>query len=173
MSIEFKMDGLEGIEIKLKMLNGDIKIKGARTALRAASNVIKAQSVENAIQYDDIKSPTKIWKNIVVKSSAKSFMKTGEIMFRVGVMGGAKEYAKSRSNQRKGKTGTYNTGGDKSNPGGDTWYWRFVEFGVPGRGIAGRSFLEKALREKTNAAITEFSRRFDKYIDRKIRAGVR
>jgi len=173
MSIEFKMDGLEGIEIKLKQLNGDIKIKGARTALQAASNVIKAQAVENAIQYDDINSPTKIWKNIVVKSSAKRFNATGEIMFRVGVMGGARRYARTKANRRKGKVGTYTTGGGTGNPGGDTWYWRFVEFGVPSRGIGGRSFLEKALKEKTNAAITEFSRRFDKYIDRKIRAGVK
>jgi len=173
MSVEFKLDGMNGIESKLKLLNGDVKIKGARTALRAASNIIKAEAVQNAIALDDPKSKTKIWKNIVVSASAKTFKSTGEIKFRVGVMGGAKEYARNKRNIRKGKTGKYNTGGDKGNPGGDTWYWRFVEFGVPSRGIGGRSFLERALREKTNASITEFAQKFNRYLDRKIKAGVK
>jgi HK97 gp10 family phage protein len=173
MAIEYKLEGMNGIELKLKLLNGDVKVKGARTALRAAADLIKVEAISNAQAVDDPKTGEQIWKNVVVRASTKRFKQTGETVFQVGIMGGAKQYAKTRRNIREGKTGTYYTGGDKGNPGGDTWYWRFVEFGVPKKGIAGRSFLEVAMRAKSSAAIMEFSRRFDKYIDRKIRQASR
>ncbi|WP_374987639.1 HK97-gp10 family putative phage morphogenesis protein, partial [Klebsiella pneumoniae] len=80
----------------------------------------------------------------MVSFSSKAFRRTGDPTFRVGVMGGARQYANTKANVRKGRAGkSYNTAGDKGNPGGDTWYWRFLEFGT--EHAAARPIIRPAL----------------------------
>ena len=88
---------------------------------------------------------------------------------RVGVRGGAMSYANTKENVRKGKIGKkYLTPGDKTNPGGDTWYWRLVEVGTSRS--AAKPFLRPALNNNVDGVqdgfVTDFKDQLDKEIAR-------
>lgn len=166
--IEFKVEGLDALVKKMEGLTYDIKYKGGRFALRKAAQVIRDEARRNAERIDDLSSPENISLNIVERWSGRRFRRTGDLMFRVGVLGGARKYANTRENVRKGRAGQfYSTGGDSGNPGGDTWYWRFLEFGTE-RSKA-RPFLRPAVDKSAGAALEEFVRQYDKALDRAIR----
>ena len=57
-------------------------------------------------------------------------------------------------------------GGDKTNPGGDTFYWRFIEFGT--QKIGARPIMRPALTDNVTTATTEFVTHFSKALDRAI-----
>jgi hypothetical protein len=93
------------------------------------------------------------------------------IMMRVGVRGGAKRYKDTKENRGRQRVGRkYATGGDKSNPGGDTWYWRFVEFGVPAHAIREKRPMLNALNQSAQAAtdkiVTVLKHEVDVYVAR-------
>jgi len=127
-------------------LDDKIQKRIARNATRKGATVMRKAAVARAKSFDDPKTPERIWKNIVVQEATRSSKRVGGVYMRVGVRGGAKKYANTSANRRKGRTGkTYKTLGDKGNPGGDTWYWRFIEFGTSK--VGARSFLRKAMAE--------------------------
>jgi HK97 gp10 family phage protein len=135
---------------KLKELNEKIQKKSAAAAARAGMRVVRKAAVRNAQAIDDPDSPRSIAKNITVQNSPRQGRRAGGIVMRVGVRGGAKQYANTRENMRKQRVGkSYKTLGDATNPGGDTWYWRFIEFGTARQ--RARPFLQKALAD--NAGI--------------------
>ena len=87
-------------------------------------------------------------------------------MYRVGVRGGAKKYVDDKGNRRKGRVGkSYKVGGSKGNPGGDTFYWRFLELGAPGAGIAARPFMHTAMTQNAENTTTEVARVMVREID--------
>lgn len=93
-----------------------------RRSLRKGANVIRDAARNNAKRFDDPDTTDRIWKNITTQSGGSRLeRKLGGPAMRIGVMGGAKS--------KKGG-GTYQVGGSKENPGGDTWYWRLLEFGT-------------------------------------------
>lgn len=123
-------------------------VRAARLAMRVALNAAKA----SARGFDDPVSAERIWRNIAIQNSARAGKRIGGVVMRLGVMGGAKSYANTRQNRRQGRVGrTYKTGGSKGNPGGDTWYWRFLELGT--RRTSAQAFLVPALQE--NAQLIE------------------
>ncbi|MEF5353596.1 HK97-gp10 family putative phage morphogenesis protein, partial [Escherichia coli] len=129
--VEVNLTGLDSVLGKLDAVSQVTRDKSGRAALRKAANVIRDRARNNAARVDDPLTKEAIYKNIVVSFSSKAFRRTGDPTFRVGVMGGARQYANTKANVRKGRAGkSYNTAGDKGNPGGDTWYWRFLEFGT-------------------------------------------
>jgi HK97 gp10 family phage protein len=86
---------------------------------------------------------------------------------RIGVLGGARNLADNRANRRKGVAGKkVATEGSSSNPGGDTWYWRLVEFGAST--VAAHPFMRPALANNvervTDTIATELSNELDKLI---------
>ncbi len=142
--------------------------KGGRFALRKAAQVIQRQAIENARRVDDPATAESIEKNIAVRWSGRRFKRTGDLMFRVGVLGGARQYANTKQNRRVGRVGnTYATSGDKSNPGGDTWYWRFLEFGTAR--TRAQPFLRPAAQEAAGKAVDEFVTQYNKAIERALR----
>lgn len=117
-------------------------VRAARKAMRVALNSAKAA----ARGLDDPESAEKIWRNLAIQNSPKQGRREGGVVMRLGVRGGAKRYADTRENRRKGRVGgTYKTLGSKGNPGGDTWYWRFLELGT--ERMTEREFLQPALKE--------------------------
>lgn len=123
-------------------------VRASRKAMRVALNAARAA----ARNLDDPDSAERIWKNVAIRNSSRQGRQVGGVVMRLGVMGGAKSYAKTRENVRKGRVGkTYRTGGSKGNPGGDTWYWRFLELGT--RRADAKEFLQPALSE--NATMIE------------------
>ena len=78
----------------------------------------------------------------------------------------------ARVDVRKGRAGkSYNTAGDKGNPGGDTWYWRFLEFGT--EHMAARPILRPAMNGVDTDVINIFAVELEKAIDRAVRSAAK
>lgn len=165
---EFEIQGLDEVLRKLKAVKTDVKMKGARFAGRKSANLIQRAAIRNAAKINDPATAEEIAKNVSVRFSSKTFRRTGDVEFRIGILGGARQYAQTRANVRKGRAGkSYNTAGDRSNPGGDTWYWRFQEFGTSK--APARPFMRPALEENIGPATDEFTRQFSGWLDRYFR----
>lgn len=167
-NVRFKIDGLASLKGKLAEISDDLKRKSGRAALRKAANVIVNKARANASNVDDPQTPENIAKNIVARWSNVTFRRTGNLAFRVGVLGGAISYADSPENRRKGRAGKmYLTLGNSQNPGGNTWYWRFLEFGT--EKARAQPFLRNAAESSIQEVITTFATEYEKGIDRAIR----
>lgn len=167
-SVEVSLTGLESLLGKMEAVSEVTRNKAGRFALRKAANIIRDRARSNASRVDDPLTKEAIHKNIVASFSSKQFRRTGDLAFRVGVMGGARQYANTKANVRKGRAGrTYKTAGDKGNPGGDTWYWRFLEFGT--EHASAKPVLRPAMNGVDNAVISVFAEEMEKAIDRAIR----
>lgn len=151
MDVQVKIDGLDEVERKLKSLPVKFGNRAMRRALRKGANLIRDAARTNARRVDDPQTPEVIAKNIVTQSMSRARERqAGAIGMRVGVLGGAKSYKKG---SRRGKEGTaYVTGGDKSNPGGDTFYWRFLEFGTSE--MKAQPFMRPAMASQASAVFT-------------------
>ena len=93
---------------------------------------------------DRPKTKNKIYTNVTMRPLGRN-RKRGIVVFRGGVVGGAKDYSKSGEFKGKGK----------DNRGGDTFYWRFLEHGFThtshgkkGAEIAGRKIFKKHLLQQ-------------------------
>lgn len=157
MSVEYKVTGMEELTAKLKTVRSDMQRKGGRYALRKAAQVLRDQARMNAARVDDPRTPEDIAKNVVERWDSRTFKKTGNLGFRVGVLGGAKGDAKA-SGEVKGK--------GKANPGGDTFYWRFLEFGTSH--MAARPFIRSAMN-RGQEAVGKFINEYGKALDRALR----
>lgn len=166
--LDFKLEGVDGLVAKLESVSYDVKRKGGRAALRKAAAVIAQRVKEGALRVNDAATPEDISKNITLRWNGRLFKSNGSLGFRVGVLGGARQYANTKANVRSGKAGTsYATGGSKANPGGDTWYWRFVEFGTSK--VAARPFMRPAMAQSIGEATDVFITEYGKAIDRAIK----
>lgn len=161
------LTGLDSLLRKMEAVKYDIKRKGGRAALRKGGQVVVNAAKQNAAAIDDPATASVIKYNIAMRWNGKLFKATGNLGFRIGVLGGAKEYANTKANVRAGVAGTsYTTGGDASNPGGDTWHWRHVEFGT--ERTPAQPILRPALSDNvglvTSTFITEYEKNLDKAI---------
>lgn len=163
--IRFDVSGLDGVKTKMAQLKSEANAKGGRAALRKAAAVLRAQAQSNARRLDDHETTEAIWKNIDIRWDSKAFRQDGQLGFRVGVLGGARQYGNTRENRRKRRAGqTYATAGSSSNPGGDTWYWRHVEMGTAK--VAARPFLRPVADQAGQKAVDTFAFEFNRALDR-------
>jgi HK97 gp10 family phage protein len=149
MSVEFKLEGLESVQEKLKRLGNARLIKNAaRRSMRKAMAIVRDAARANAKGIDDPETAEKIWKNIAI--AAGKTRNPNEVVMRVGVRGGA-----SFSNPNPPNTS-----------GGDTRHWRWIEFGsvhnppVP--------FMRPALQNNIQAVTNSFAENFNKEIDKEL-----
>ena len=134
MDVQVKVEGLDDIVRKLGLLPDRVGNRALRRALRKGANVIRDNARVNARALDDNLSREAIYKNIVTQGMGRRREKaTGGVGMRVGVLGGAK----------KG-------GGGAGNPGGDTFYWRFLEFGTSN--MKARPFMRQAIAQGADKA---------------------
>lgn len=72
---------------KLSKLDSNIQQNIANKAMRKGANVIKDAGVEKAKQFDDPKTPEKIWKSIKTKKRSRSTARKngGDLMYTVDV----------------------------------------------------------------------------------------
>ncbi len=161
-----EMQGLDEVIAKFQQLGKPRKVKNAATrSSRKAMNIVKKAAVQNAKSIDDKDTINRIWKNIITKPSKTKG--NDFVMMKVGVKGGAKKYPNTRPNRRKGVVGqTYETGGSSKNAGGDTWYWRFREYGSATN--SADPFLRPALNNNQAAVEAEFKRSFLEELDKEI-----
>lgn len=165
---EFELQGMESLLAKFDAIKQETKYKGGRAALRKAANFVADKAKQKAQTFDDPATAESIAKNIAVRWNTRRFKISGDLAFRIGILGGARQFANTKQNVRKQRVGqTYITGGDKSNPGGDTWYWRFLELGT--EKMAARPFLRPALKDNQGQVISIFAKEFEKAIDRAVK----
>lgn len=160
--IGFNLDGVPELNAKLAEVSEDVKFKGGRFALRKAANLVRDNARQQAARVDDPLTPEEIEKNIVVRWSGSTFRKTGNLHFRVGILGGAKGHAAASGEV---------SGQGAGNPGGDTYYWRFLEFGTAK--MPAQPFMRPALAESIGAVSSEFITQYKKAIDRAIKRAQR
>jgi HK97 gp10 family phage protein len=166
--IEFKLEGMEAVIRKMRALPVDVRKKGARFAGRKAANLVRQAAIQNATKIDDPQTREQIAKNVAVRFANRESRRSGDVVFRVGVLGGARQYANTKHNVRQRRVGkTYRTDGDWSNPGGDTFYWRFLEFGT--QKVAARPFMRPALEQNVGPVADEFARQMNGWLDRYFR----
>ncbi|MCP4064646.1 MAG: hypothetical protein GY740_15545 [Gammaproteobacteria bacterium] len=151
--VNYKFNGLPELLGKLDGLEYDLKRKGGRFALRRAAQVIRDQARSNADQVDDPRSPEKISENIVERWSGRTFRKTGNMMFRVGVMGGA--------------GGSADSSALEGNPGGDTRHWRQLEFG--NENMSAQPIFRPVPQQAGQQAVDVFANEYTKKIDRALK----
>lgn len=152
--IEAKVDNLDGVIEALRKFGKEAAKSGGpvKNALRKAALVIRDEAIQRAPEDSGA-----LKKNIVAQRDSKPGRSGAAERFRVGVKGGAKQYANTTKNQRAGRVGQeYKTGGS-------TFYWRFLEFGTEKR--APRPFLAPAFNAKAQEAIDTFAREVWKGIE--------
>lgn len=145
--IEAKLTGFDEIQKKLEPFTKNSlamrRILTRASRLSMADTRKKARA--NAKKLDRKSSPRKIWKNVATTVNSKHFLAKGYVVAKVGIRGGAK----------KGGTAA----------GGDTYYWRFLEFGTAK--MAARPFLRPAFDpEKIQA---EFAKNVDEAIAKEVK----
>ena len=153
------MTGLDDLNKKIEALKYDASRKGGRFALRKAAQVVRDQARANALALNDPRTSEVIAKNITEKWGSKYNKTTGDLMFRIGVLGGARDYS-AYGEITTGKTAS-------ANPGGDTFYWRFVEFGT--EKLAARPFMRPAIENTSQKATDVFITQFNAALDRALR----
>ncbi len=177
---DFGLQGVDEIVAKFEEISIETRRKGGRSALRKAANLVRDAAVRNAQQIDDPATAEQIARNMVVRWSPKLHRRSGDLGFRVGVLGGARATSRDaqKSARRRRRQGVASledlgeiSGAGKANPGGDTWYWRLVEFGTSRTGA--KPFMRPALDQNVQAATDVFLKEFDKAIDRAIRRAKR
>lgn len=157
--IDFNIVGLEALRDKLKLLSEETQGRGGAAALRKASLVVVDAAKRNAERVDDPGTKEKISENIVTRKASKRRVAPGDIKYRVGVLGGARDYS---------AYGELSTGKSASeNPGGDTFYWRFLEFGT--EKMSAKPFMRGALAQNVSKATETFVREYIAYAERALK----
>jgi HK97 gp10 family phage protein len=158
-SVSFDIKGLDVLLGRLQAVSHDVKRKGGRAALRKAAQQVAENAKANALRIDDPRTAAAIYQNIALRWNGKRFKRTGDLAFRIGVLGGA------RIPKSKPK------GAEPGGPGGDTRYWAFVEFGTEGK--AAQPFMRPALAGRIAAVTDTFVTNYDKALQRAIRRAAR
>lgn len=151
--ITVTMTGVDDLVKKLEGLKYDVARKGGRFALRKAAQVVRNAARQNAFAIDDPTTAANISKNITERWSNKFNRQTGDLMFRVGIQGGAGGSAKASA-----LAGL---------PGGDTRHWRYVEFGT--EKTPAQPFFRKAMEANAQTATNVFIGEYSKAIDRALK----
>jgi HK97 gp10 family phage protein len=135
MDLSVKITGVDTLVDRLSTLPDKVQRREARRAARRGAIVFRDAIRRNVERLDDPRTPEKIWKNVAVQESRRQSKAAGGIVMRAGVMGGARKAAQK---------------GGKGLPGGDTFYWRFLEFGT--KKLRARPFMRPAFAQQTQAA---------------------
>ena len=148
MDLSVDIKGVKTIVDRLSTLPTKVQRREARRAASAGARVFRDAARRNAERLDDPQSREKIARNITIQQSRRQSKAAGGIVMRVGVMGGARKVKGSGA------------------PGGDTYYWRFIEFGAPGRNIRPRPFMRPAFDQNTQAATDAIATELSAGLDR-------
>jgi HK97 gp10 family phage protein len=133
---DVKVTASPGLIDRMSTLPEKLQRKGAVAAARQAMRLVVNAARAEARNIDDPETRENIAKNIISQNSPRSGRRIGGVAMRVGVRGGA-AFSKAREAQAAG------------NPGGYTWYWRFLELGA--ERVPREEFLLPALMRNAQA----------------------
>lgn len=148
--IEAKLEGADELILKLKEVSSDMQLKGGRFALRKAGKIVEDAVVAEAMKLNRESTREAIFRNVRMRFSPRAFKATGNLAFRIGFLGGALSRTKN-----------------EANPGGDTWYWRLLEFGTSQ--MQARPFVRPAVLRVEGRVKQEFIIQYKRALDRAIR----
>lgn len=151
-NLQFSLEDPDKVLDKLKQFPDALRYKGARFALRKAANLVAEAAKQNARRLDDPGTASAIAENIAVRFSSRRFKRNGDVLFRVGVRGGAKLQDQEKS---------------QGLPGKGTQHWRLLEFGT--EKMRAQPFMRPALQNNINKATDEFVRQLDRWIGRNLK----
>lgn len=155
----FNIDGVDELKARLEGISYDTRRKGGRYALRKAAQVVRDKAKINALLIDDPETGRTIASNIAERwGGNKFFTETGNMKFKIGILGG--------SNIKK-----YKKGNPDSGVGGATPHAMLVELGT--KHSAAQPYLRSAAEQSANQAVIVFIREYNKAIDRAIRRATR
>lgn len=130
---EYKLSGFDGFIKEISRLTHKMQRSTARKAARKAMIPVRDAARANARSVDDPATAEKIYRNIAIQERSKTGRQIGGVAMSVGVRGGG----------RQGGAGS----------GGDTFYWRFLEFGtakMPAHPILRPAFGESEQQQAIN-----------------------
>jgi HK97 gp10 family phage protein len=153
-STQFGLQGIDELLGKFSSIKSDVKYKGGRFALRRAANIVAKSARQGAEKIDDPETGRRIADNISVRFSSRTFKRSGDLMFRVGIKHGAV--------LKKGGSTTQNA---------PTPHWRLFEFGT--EKMPAYPFMRPALENNISSATNEFVSQYKKSIDRAIKKSVK
>lgn len=156
-TVIIQMHGGKDIADRLKALEALPRTKLLRTATRRAANVIRDKVKARADLVDDPRTENDIAENVVTRYDSQASRVTGDIWMRVGILGGSAwdgSKGPSKASTRRA-------------PGGQTWYWPYIEFGTS-RTIA-QSFFRLGIAEGIDPALEAFNKGMDRAIDRALK----
>jgi len=134
--LTFKLEGVEGIVERLKLVSERMQSSIPRKAARRGMNIVRDSARAKLSVIDDPATRgSQIWRNIITQESGRRGRRLGGILMKVGVKGGS---VTRRGYKRKFVA-----------PGGVTMHWRHVELGTRFHGA--RSFMREALAHNLNA----------------------
>ena len=148
------LEGAQELTLLLQEVSDDMQLKGGRAALRKAGQVIETRLFNEAYKLDRESTANAMWKNVVIRWAGKAFKARGDLQFRIGFLGGA--LTRERN---------------EANPGGDTFYWRFLEFGT--EKMRARPFVRTALEQSQSKVVSVFIGEYKKRLESAIRRGKR
>lgn len=148
--VEFSLIGVEKLSKTIEAVKYDIRRKGGRFALRKAANIVADALKQNAARLDDPTTGQKIADNVAVRFSSRAFKRTGNLVFRVGILKGA----------------VLSKAGDK-NANAPTPHWRLLEFGT--EKMPAQPFARLAFERNIGQATSEFLTQYQKALDRAIK----
>lgn len=157
MATTFDLEGYDAVIDKMRALPVEVRHKAGRSALRKAAQVIRDAAKRNAARINDPQTAEEISQNITERWGSRIYKRTGDLAFRVGVLGGA------RITKRSPK------GSEPGGPGGDTRHWAYVEFGT--ERTAAQPFMTPAIEQNIQEVVTSFAINLDKGLDRAIKRG--
>lgn len=152
--MSFDVTGMNEVLGKIDALDYDIKRKGGRFALRRAAQVLRDQAKANAERIDDPATGRSIADNIAIRWSGRTFKKTGDMKFRLGVL--------------TGSTGGLKPGNPDTGSGGATPHAMLVELGT--EHSAAQPYLRPVPEQAGQQAVDEFAKQYQKKVDRVLKA---
>lgn len=152
------LEGFDAVIGEMRKVSVEMRGRVARAAIRKGANVVRDAARDGWARVDRQETPNNIAENVAVQFAGRTFRRTGDVMFRVGIRGGAKQYVNNTRNRRMRRVGgTYATGGS-------TFYWRFYELGTSRQ--PARPVMQPALFNNAGKALAamaaEFERQFGK-----------
>ncbi|AXY57271.1 hypothetical protein CDG60_12265 [Acinetobacter chinensis] len=173
-AVSFELQGVDELTRKLNSLSDVRKVRNAaKRSLRKGTNIVKDAAKQNALQIDDENTREAIWKNIDSREGRTRSL--NYIVMKIGVRGGAATNKHSKEiifkERRKKGAAKQVVNSDKiALAGGDTRYWRLVEFGsvhnVP------IPFMRNALSKNIQQVSTTFVSAFNVEVDKLIAGAV-
>lgn len=147
--IQTTLTGWDKLTARLDALPQKVRRRIGNKALGKAAAVVKKAAKANAMKNDDPMTGRRIADNIAQRVRSAYARRTGNLMVSVGVLT---------------ETGRIPPGNPDTGRRGNTPHWHLVELGTSV--AAPEPYLQPALSQNVEAAITAFQTEFSKQLDK-------